>query len=546
MLFRSKPWQPPPLNPPESPDGSTQPATPAETTIAGCSQQLSDAIAAGATGSGLAELVAQLAGDGGHTVGAVAAIARELEREHDHRADAESQARSIAEGLKRSAAGRDLTLDELLPPTLAAAVGLVTRYLPVDGPSAVVPLLTACAGMVRLGTQVEGSAAARFRVPLNLFSCLVGRSGSKKSPVDRALIREPLAPILAAQAAADRLARENWQMECRGTKASDRPDPPQPQRLLASDFTGEALAAQLEQAEQAGRGLLIYRDELSGMFGGINQYRSGRGSDEQQLLELFDGGGLTSLRVTGCRAYSRSQVSIAGNTQPDVLRQLVAQGDASGLWARFLFVPLPERVVPLPRGVSADEVAAIEAAGELLQRTMAAVHAMPPLTYRLNREAEDLFLDYEEVQQRQALAAALGAHSALLGKAAGKVLRVAGVFHLLAVATDLAMPADPIGIGALEAAMSLVDYANMWTLAMHSDAADGGTSGLALAIHRAARAHGGVATYRDIRHRLGRAHRAGLTAGSCAASLRALADLGYGELVTGQRGAVAYRATADL
>ena len=86
----------------------------------------------------------------------------------------------------------------------------------------------------------------------------------------------------------------------------------------------------------------------------------------------------------------------------------------------------------------------------------------------------------------------------------------------------------------------------MWTLAMHSDAADGGPSGLALAIHRAARAHGGVATYRDIRHRLGRAHRAGLTAGSCAASLRALADLGYGELVTGQRGAVAYRATADL
>ena len=178
------------------------------------------------------------------------AIARELEREHDQRADAEGQARSIAEGQERSAAGRDLTLEMLLPPTLAAAVGLVTRYLPVDGPSAAVPLLTACAGMVRLGMQVEGSAAARFRVPLNLFSCLVGRSGSKKSPVDRALIREPLAPILAAQAAADRLARENWQMECRGTKASDRPDPPQPQRLLASDFTGEALAGQLEQADR--------------------------------------------------------------------------------------------------------------------------------------------------------------------------------------------------------------------------------------------------------------------------------------------------------
>jgi len=535
-----------PRSAPAPPDPPfAQPATSADASIAGCRQQLGQAIGQGVAGADLAELVAQLASDGGHAVAALGAIARELEREHDQAADAQAQAQAISDDARRIDAGRSLSASILLPAALAAAVDLRTRYLPTDGPSAVVPYLAAVAGMVRLGTQVVGCAAAGYRVPVNLFTCLVGRSGAKKSPVDRLMLRDPLGPILEAQAAADRLARENWQLECRGAKAADRPDPPQPQRLMVSDFTGEALASQLEQAEKAGRGLLIYRDELSGLFGGLNQYRSGRGGDEQQLLELYDGGGLTSLRVTGCRSYSRSQVSIAGNTQPDVLRQLVANGDASGLWARFLFAPLPERAVRLPSGVGDDEIAAIEAAAELLAQTATAVHRLPAITHRLSRAAEDQFLAYELEQQQAALSASLGAHSALHGKSAGKVLRVAGVLHLLALATGQARTGDPIGLESLDPAILLVDYLNRWAIGMHAEVADGGPSGLALAIYRAAVAHGGLATWRDIRGRLGRAHRAGLTAGQCGAILQALADAGYGELERGARGAVAFRAASQ-
>jgi len=42
-----------------------------------------------------------------------------------------------------------------------------------------------------------------------------------------------------------------------------------------SEYTGEALAAQLQEQEEAGLGLLIYRDELSGLFGSLDQYRGG-------------------------------------------------------------------------------------------------------------------------------------------------------------------------------------------------------------------------------------------------------------------------------
>ena len=77
-------------------------------------------------------------------------------------------------------------------------------------------------------------------------------------------------------------------------------------------------------------------------------YRGGRGADEQMLLELFDGGAYTSIRVRGDRAYGGSHVAILGNIQPAVLKGLVAGTDPSGKWARFLFCSLPERIAPLP------------------------------------------------------------------------------------------------------------------------------------------------------------------------------------------------------
>jgi hypothetical protein len=48
-----------------------------------------------------------------------------------------------------------------------------------------------------------------------------------------------------------------------------RPAAPNPKRLSVSDFTGEALAAQLQTQEAAGLGLLVNRDELSGLFGSL-------------------------------------------------------------------------------------------------------------------------------------------------------------------------------------------------------------------------------------------------------------------------------------
>jgi hypothetical protein len=529
---------------------SAQPApeTPADpSTITGATDRLRQAITSGVSGSALQQLVAQLAADGDHSPIALQRIATELEREDQQAAAVAIQAAALATEADRRELGQLITPAYLLPAPIAAAIEARTRYLPCDGPSAVLPYLAAVAGLAKLGTQVEASAVAGYRVPVNLFTCLVGRSGAKKSPVDRLLILQPLAPLLDEQARADRREREQWREACREVKRGEpKPEQPQARRILTSDFTGEGLAEQLELLEQAGRGLLIHRDELSGMFGSLNQYRSGRGADEQQLLELYDGSGMTSLRVSGGRSYGRSQVSIAGGTQPDVLRQLVAHGDASGLWARFLFCPLPERVVRLPLHTTADEVAEVEAAARLLAECCSRVFSMPPAVYRLSPPAAELFATFEERKQGEALRATIGAQGAVHGKAAGKVLRLAGVLHLLAIAAgDLPSSAE-IGADAIDRACVLVDHLDGWALGLHADVNSGELPSLLRAIHRAAEAAGAPVGWRQVYARLARSQRQGANAAAAGEAMRALAAAGYGELVPGPHDSILYRALKPL
>lgn len=542
----------PPVAPQQQPSpqavaNEPRPQRPESLTLAEVGDRLREAITDGASGAELAQLVAQLASDSDQSGLAVQRMADAIRAEQQQAAEVQAEAAAIAAEADRREIGELLTPAYLLPATIAAAIETRTRFLPTDGPSAVLPFLAAVAGLVKLGSEVEASAAAGYRVPVNLFGCLVGRSGAKKSPVGRLLVEQPTEELRAEMAAWNRAALEDWQDACREVKRGEaKPPPPQLRRLVVSDYTGEALAAQLETQEAAGLGVLIHRDELAGLFGSLNQYRGGKGGDEQQLLELFDGGGLTSLRIVGHRSYSRSQVSIWGTTQPEVLRQLVADGDASGLWARFLFVPLPERAVPLPLASSATELAEVEAAAQTLADACRAVYRLPPQTLRLAPAAAERFAAYELSRQRAALAATVGAQSALYGKSAGKVLRLAGVLQLLQVATGEASSREPIGAATIDRATALVDHLDAWALSLHAEVAAGGLGQLMRTIHRVAEAAGGPIRWKELAGRLSRAQRKETDPAAAAEAMRALAAAGYGEVEAGRRGAISYRATRAL
>jgi hypothetical protein len=229
-----------------------------------------------------------------------------------------------------------------------------------------------------------------------------------------------------------------------------------------------------------------------------------------------------------------------------VLRQLVAKGDASGLWARFLFVPLPTRAIALPTAHTPAQEACVEAAADTLAKACRTIYQLAPATYQLDQDAADLFVRYEYQRQKAAQRAIIGAQSALYGKSAGKVLRVAGVLHLLHLVTGDATHERRISASCIERATALVDHLDAWALGLHAEVAAGGVGGLMRTVHRAAEAAGGPIRWKEVQNRLTRAQRKETDPAAVAEAMGALAAAGYGEVEAGKRGALSYRATRPL
>jgi hypothetical protein len=519
-------------------------------TLAEVKERMAAAVADGISQSDIELLRLNLAAASDQSPSALVQLQRTIEAEYETKLGIAAETRTLRAAQDRQEIGQALTLAYLFPLSLAEALQTRCRYLPADAPSTALSFLAAVAGLVKLGSEVVGIKAADFRVPLNLYTALVGKSGAKKSPLRKLVVDQPAAPLALDLARAHSRAMEDWNEQNKGLPKSDRTDPPEPVYLQRSDFTVEALVEQLQRQEAKGLGLLINRDELSGLFGSLNAYKGGRGADEQHLLEAYDGGRFSSLRVAtpgGGRSYESCSLSIYGTIQPGVLEQLVANGDDSGLWARFMFVPLPAVAVLLPEVEAELEVQEAAAAAAALANACSAVYRMPRASLELDPAARRAFVRYEGNAQQEALRASIGAQSALFGKAAGKVLRIAGLLHLLQRAAPDGSADELISAGTMERATALVDHINGWTLSLHADIARGGASDLMRLVHKVAiEAQGQPIRWKEISPRLSGKKRKEIDSAAVGMAMEALAELEVGETERGARGALTYRAKAAL
>ena len=541
---------PPHCEPPPEADGDEPDnTTPGVLTLDDVRQRLQQAVTDGASRQELEAMRLTLAAAADLNPAALRDLLRTIEAEHDAAQAIAAEVASIKAAADRRDIGQALTLDWICPPSLAAALRIRCRSLPADDVAALATYLITVSGCVKLGTQIVASEAADYRVPLNLYGALVARSGAKKSPLSRLLVNAPTHDLRLELAQQNTRARRDWEEKNRGIKPAERDPEPQPVYLSISDFTCEALAEQLQVQESRGLGLLINRDELAGMFGNLNRYHSGRGGDEEQLLEAYDGSGFSSLRVAkigGGRFYDRCHLSIYGTIQPAVLSELVKAGDASGLWARFMFVPLPERVVPIAESETVEEQQEAAWATDTLAALCRYVYTLPKVSLALSPAARRIFVNYEARCQADVHRTTIGAQGALLGKAAGKVLRIAALLHLLHQGCADGWHSDQVSDEVMHRACVLVDHINAWTLSLHQQVAEGANDLMRL-IHRVALAAGGSSiSFKDVAQRMSKGQRRENDSASVAVAMQALADLGVGEVERGARGAVRYKATGEL
>ena len=521
------------------------------TTLDDARQTLARALADGATRADLATLTAQLGRETELGGAAIAAVLRALEQEQAAADAVAAEGERLAQAAGRRDGGDYLSLGQMFPAGLAASIARLTEFLPVDDPTSVLVFLATAAGTMKLGSEIIASRRLGWAAPLNLYAAMVGRSGIKKDPVYSLLMTRPLAPIAADLAKAHQRAMAEWREENRGKKKSEQSDPPRPTFIACAEFTGEALTSQLEHQESRGLGLLIRRSELAGLFGGLNAYRKGRGGDEEQLLEAYDGGGHSSLRVSaegGGRFYERAQLSIFGGIQPAVLRGLVGTGeDASGLWARFAFAPVPDRVVPLPADDSEEEAAISQWAAQHLAEVAHDLFRLPQVVLTLTDDARAILFDYETRCQGDAQRSELDAMRAAWSKAPGKVLRVAGLLHLIHRVCPDGEHGELVSAAMVDRAQCLVDHLTQWALSLHQAAAAGDATDLMRLVHSLAMAADAPIGWSRISQRLSVKQRRELDSAAALAAVDGLVALGVGVREEGsRRGVWTYRATRDL
>ncbi len=358
-----------------------------------------------------------------------------------------------------------ITLDKLFPGSIVEALRTITKYLPYPDTLIATTYMAGCSALLKLGSSVNLQPLTGFKPPLNLYVCTCGKTGTKKTPLQKLLIDFPLSEVFAEMKLkwGEDLAVWNKQPE------EDRgPKPPRP-LLTIKNSTEEGLQSALITQEEKRLGLLLCADELAGVFKSMNQYTQGRGSAEEQLLELYDGGGFEVVRANKKheRFCDRTHFSIYGGIQPEVLAELQKGKDHNGKWARFLFSHLPPNPTKLPTKISPIEKEQFEGAKRTLQVIAKQIRSSFAWEYQLDDQALKRFSEYEYQKQMQAVKAS-PFHAAILNKSAGKVGRVAGLLHVLHT-LHAVPPEEFIGLDRIEAAIELVDYLDSWAMNFQTD-----------------------------------------------------------------------------
>ena len=173
-----------------------------------------------------------------------------------------------------------------------------------------------------------------------LYMILVGRPGMGKTPpLDFAFrpIREHDAQAVK-QFKLEMEQYNNLIESYKGKKENTTPLPDKPilRRTIISDFTPEALMRALDDNQ---RGIVVYVDEIMGMFNAVNQYS--RGQLIEQLLTAFSG---KPLDISRCSMpipihIEHPFINIVGTMQTTRMHELIGKGyKENGLIDRIIFV----------------------------------------------------------------------------------------------------------------------------------------------------------------------------------------------------------------
>jgi len=310
------------------------------------------------------------------------------------------------------------------------------------------PLIGIASGLIGVARRVQ--ATRSWQQPMTCWTCLVGLSGSGKTPsldvvkralsvVERSRQQENTARQLAHETRVERAkaALKKWKDDVAAAVDAGQPPPVKPAeaqdvrpfvvpRLYVSDCTIERLAPLLEARP---RGVTYVADELARLFMNLERYSGG--SDRAFWLEAWDGNAFTVERLGRPPVIlPHLLVGVVGGFQPDLLARSFA-GDSDGIYSRFLYAWPPEAPFREPTD-DADEVdpEIINAFSRLANLQAGDDEAFAPISVPLTTDARSAFSQFAQFahKERQSLE---GRDREYWCKGTGHVLRLSGTLCFL-------------------------------------------------------------------------------------------------------------------
>lgn len=435
----------------------------------GARNELKQLIAEGCSGSALEAECIRVANEYELSVNEARQFARQLENEVHAETQANADIKQIRSHEAQRAFRKDvLTLEYILPSYLVEPIRYVNESLQSDDLSAAMTFMGAVSGIIRTGTMIRGDLRS-FVVPPNMYLALIGKSGLGKSPLMRQLCDRVLDKVRLEYAAKNRAKQADWYTANNLLPKGQQQPKPRRYMMTIDNYTEESLIELLGMHEQAQLGLLLKSDELAGVFKSLNAYKGGgKGSEEQQLLSLFDGTGGSSIRITtDVREFEFAQFSIIGGMQPRVFDMLAANGDPSGLFARILLCPLPNDIENRDPIESIEAVEQFHICERKIQEVALEVYNMQPFQYVLEPAAMKRLALYQYQAKLAADSSDLDEQSSVYGKRAGYILRIAGLMHILGIACGDIEPRSMISDGLVEKAYYVIEHLQAYALNAH-------------------------------------------------------------------------------
>lgn len=237
---------------------------------------------------------------------------------------------------------------DALPEAILGYIQSGARALDCDPALIAMPLLAALGGVI--GNTTALRIKSNWVESPVLWVVVVAPPGTMKTPAMK------LATVFLDRLdALERLKHEKryaeYERELKRYKTAknkdelDEPKPPTLTRIVIGDITIEAV---VDVHQNNPRGMVVVRDEISGLFASFDRYAATGGGDVAQWLEIHSSGAIRVDRKTGDRKsyhVSRSSVSMIGTIQPGALRAAMPRKHVdNGFLARETPVMPPPRI----------------------------------------------------------------------------------------------------------------------------------------------------------------------------------------------------------